>query len=187
MHKTHEQVWDIFLMTSRDGFHWDWIDRRVPFLGRGDRGLYGAYSGAHSFRKHRLGDMYTLSIALATLPEDRWVGLLAGPYQGTILTRPFTFSGSKLMLDIDASLPMELPKSYRNFDECEVQAALLDRSGGAIEGFTLENSTPLLESGRQEMRWKGKDLSELEGKPVQLRLATRASALYSIQFERDDR
>ena len=77
---------------------------------------------------------------------------------------------------------MELRKSYRNFDECEVRAALLDRSGGAIEGFTLENSTPLLESGRQEMRWKGEDLSELEGKPVQLRLATRASALYSIQF-----
>ena len=203
MHETHEQVWDIFLMTSRDGFHWDWIDRRVPFLGRGEIGTYdagymspsspifhdgkiwiyyGAYSGAHSLRKNRLGEINTLSIALATLPEDRWLGLLAGPFQGTILTRPFTFVGSKLMLDIDASLPMELPKSYRNFDECEVRAALLDQSGGTIEGFTLEKSRPLLESGRQEVRWEGREVSQLEGKPVQLRLAIRAAALYSLQF-----
>ncbi len=203
MHETHEQVWDIFLMTSRDGFHWSWVDRKLPFLGRGEVGTYdagymspsspifhdgkiwlyyGAYSAAHSYRPSRLGDKNTLSIALATLPEDRWVGLLAGPFQGTILTRPFTFSGSKLMLDIDASLPMERPKSYRNYDECEVRAALLDQSGGTIEGFTLEKSSPLLESGRQEMRWEGKEVSQLEGKPVQLRLAIRSAALYSIQF-----
>ena len=86
------------------------------------------------------------------------------------------------MLDIDASLPMERPKSYRNYDECEVRAALLDQSGGTIEGFTLEKSSPLLESGRQEMRWEGKEVSQLEGKPVQLRLAIRSAALYSIQF-----
>lgn len=203
MHETHEQVWDIFLMTSRDGFNWSWVDRKLPFLSRGEIGTYdagymspsspifhdgkiwiyyGAYSGAHSYRTSKLGDMNTMSIALATLPEDRWLGLLAGPYQGSILTRPFTFTGSKLMLDLDASLPMELPKSYRNFDECEVRAALLDQSGRTIEGFTLEKSVPLLEGGRQEMRWEGKEVSQLEGKPVQLRLAMRASALYSLQF-----
>ena len=88
----------------------------------------GPTAGPRSYRPSRLGEINTLSIALATLPEDRWLGLLAWPFQGTILTRPFTFVGSKLMLDIDASLPMELPKSYRNFDECEVRAALLDQS-----------------------------------------------------------
>lgn len=67
------------------------------------------------------------------------------------------------MLDIDASLPMEPPKSYRNYDECEVRAALVDQSGGAIEGFTLEKSRPLLESGRQEMCWEGKEVAELKG------------------------
>jgi hypothetical protein len=203
MHETHEQVWDIFLMTSRDGFHWSWVDRKVPFLGRGEIGsydagymspsgpifhdgkiwiYYSAFSGAHSYRPSKLGSKNTISVALATLPEDRWVGLLAGPFQGSILTRPFTFTGSKLMLDIDASLAMEPPKSYRNFDECEVRGALVDPSGGSIEGFSLEQSIPLLESGRQELRWRDGQVSQLEGKPVRLRLAMRAAALYSLQF-----
>ena len=203
MHETHEQVWDIFLMTSRDGFHWSWVDRAVPFLGRGEIGsydagymspsgpifhdgkiwiYYGAYSGAHSYRPSKLGSENTISVALATLPEDRWLGLLAGPFQGTILTRPFTFTGSKLMLDIDASLAMEPPKSYRNFDECEARGALVDPSGGSIEGFSLEQSIPLLETGRQELRWRDSQVSRLEGKPVRLRLAMRSAALYSLQF-----
>ena len=40
MYETHEQTWDIFLMSSRDGFHWNWIDRKVPFLGRSEVGQY---------------------------------------------------------------------------------------------------------------------------------------------------
>ncbi len=82
----------------------------------------------------------------------------------------------------DASLPMELPKSHRNFDECEVRGALVDPSGGSIEGFSLEQSIPLLETGRQELRWRDGQVSRLEGKPVRLRLAMRAAALYSLQF-----
>jgi hypothetical protein len=42
MHETHEQTWDIFLMSSRDGFHWNWIDRKVPFLGRSEYPGYDA-------------------------------------------------------------------------------------------------------------------------------------------------
>lgn len=179
------------------------MDRKVPFLGRGEIGSYDAgymspsgpifhdgkvwiyycaFSGAHSYRPSKLGTRNDISIALATLPEDRWLGLLAGPFQGTILTRPFTFTGSKLMLDLDASLPMELPKSHRNFDECEVRGSLVDPSGGSIEGFSLEQSIPLLETGRQELRWRDGQVSQLEGKPVRLRLAMRAAALYSLQF-----
>ena len=30
VHKTHDQVWDTFLMSSRDGFHWTWVDRHEP-------------------------------------------------------------------------------------------------------------------------------------------------------------
>lgn len=200
IHETHEQVWDTFLLSSRDGFHWNWVGRNVPFLGRGEVGsydagymtpsgpivhdgkvwiYYGAFSGAHSMRESKLGrDIMT--IALATLPEDRWMGLLAGPHQGTIVTRPFT--GSKLMVDLDASLPMELPKKYRNFDECELRAELVDQSGGTIEGFTLDRSTTLLESGRQELSWQGSSVASLQNKPVRLRIQMRAAALYSLQF-----
>src|SRR3989442_10007351 len=42
VHETHEQTWDTFLLSSRDGFHWTWIDRKVPFLGPGEVGSYDA-------------------------------------------------------------------------------------------------------------------------------------------------
>ena len=203
MHETHEQTWDIFLMTSRDGFHWNWVDRKLPFLGRGEIGsydagymtpsgpvvhdgkvwiYYGAFSGAHSERPSKLGPD-RMSVALCTLPQNRWLGLLAGPYRGTIVTHPLTFAGSKLLVDIDASLAMQKPApNRRRFDECEVRIALEDQSGGRIEGFTADRMSPLLESGVHEVRWRDADLKTLAGKSVRLRFEMRNAALYSIQF-----
>ena len=34
-----------------------------------------------------------MTIALATLPADRYVGMLAGPDLGSLVTRPVMFSG----------------------------------------------------------------------------------------------
>ncbi|MEX2285703.1 MAG: hypothetical protein WD648_01360 [Planctomycetaceae bacterium] len=203
VHETHEQTWDVFLMTSRDGFHWNWVDRKVPFLGRGEIGsyddgymtpsgpifhdgkvwiYYGAFSGAHSERESKLGPTH-MSIALCTLPQDRWVGLLAGPYRGTVVTHPVTFTGSKLVVDLDASLAMQKPAANRRrFDECEVRVAIEDQSGGRIADFAADRMTPLTASGRQEIRWADADLSQLAGKPVRLRFEMRNAALYSLQF-----
>ena len=36
MLQTHEQTFDIYLLTSRDGFHWNWVNRELPF-GKGRR------------------------------------------------------------------------------------------------------------------------------------------------------
>lgn len=201
VHQTHEQTWGVYLLSSRDGFHWTWIDRKTPFMVRGEIGsydagyqdmsgaithngkhwlYYGAFSGAHG-EVNRFG-RNRVCIAMATLPEDRWVGLLAGPDQATVTTRPMLFSGSKLWIDIDASNPQDKGVGRRNFDECELRAELLDQSGGSIEGFELRRSRILLESGRQPVSWEGADLSKLAGKPVRLRLAMRNCALYSIQF-----
>ena len=203
VHKTHDQVWDVFLMSSRDGFHWNWVDRHVPFLGRGEIGTYDAgyslpsgpivhdgqiwiyytgYSGAHTSNPTRISDTREKTIALATLPEDRWTGLLAGPNQARITTRPFTFKGSKLCIDVDASVGEVTPTEVMNFDECEVRAALADPSGGQIEGFTFDNSSRILHSGVHEVSWEGADLSRLQGEPVRLRLDMRNVCLYSIQF-----
>ena len=201
VHQTHEQTWGVYLLSSRDGFHWNWVDRHTPFMVRGEVGTYdagyqdmsgpithagkhwiyyGAFSGVHGevnrFGKNRV------SIAMATLPEDRWVGLLAGPDQATIVTRPMFFKGSRLWIDIDASNPQDRGRARRNFDECELRAEMLDQSGGRIDAFALDRSKTLLDSGRQEMSWEGGDVSKLAGKPVRLRLAMRNCALYSIQF-----
>jgi hypothetical protein len=200
--QTHHQTFDIYLLSSRDGFHWTWIERELPFLGRGEPGsydagyltpsgpivhdgkvwiYYGAYSGAHSSDTSRLGPN-RLSIALATLPAERYVGLLAGPDRATIATRPITFRGSRLMVELQASLADSKTPAGTGFDECEVRAALLDQSGGAIEGFTFERSKRLTESGRQELRWEGAQVGRLEGKPVRIRFELRNAALCAIQF-----
>ena len=203
MYETHEQTWDIFLMSSRDGFHWNWLDRKVPFLGRGEVGsfdagymapsgpiihdgqvwiYYGAFSGAHSYNSTKLGPGH-MSIALCTLPENRWMGLLAGPYRGTLVTHPLLFQGKKLLVDIEASPAMSVPRpSQPRFDECDFRAALEDQSGGRIEGFTIDRSKVLLKSGAQELSWGDSDLGKLAGKPVRLRFEYRNAALHSFQF-----
>src|SRR5262249_11286683 len=103
-HQTHEQTWGVFLPSSRDGFHWNWIDRHAPFMVRGEVGsyydagyqdmsgpithagkhwlYYGAFSGAHG-DKNRLGES-RVSVALATLPADRRVG------RSPVPTRPLS-------------------------------------------------------------------------------------------------
>jgi hypothetical protein len=202
VHQTHEQTWGVYLLSSRDGFHWNWVDRHTPFMVRGEVGAYdagyqsmsgpitrngrhflyyGAFRGAHSEKPSRLGKS-RVTIAMATLPEDRWLGLLAGPDEGTLITRPLFFKGSRLFFDLDASLPQGGTNRVRDFDSCELRAELLDQSGSRIEEFSLERCAPLLESGRQEIRWAGADLARLVGKPVRIRFKLRACALYSFQF-----
>ncbi|MBM3726042.1 MAG: hypothetical protein FJW40_11530 [Acidobacteria bacterium] len=189
VHQTHEQTWGVYLLSSRDNFHWTWVDRHTPFMARGEVGAhdagcqdmsgpithagkhwlyYGAFSGAHG-ETNRLGRS---PVCMA----------MAGPDQATIVTRPMTFAGSKLLIAIDASNPQDRGTPQRNFDECDLRAALLDQSGGAIDGFSLDKSKPLFDSGKHEMSWEGADLSRLAGKPIRLRLAQRNCAFYSIQF-----
>lgn len=203
VHQTHEQTWGVYLLSSRDGFHWNWVDRHTPFLLRGEVGsydagyqsmsgpvtqggkhflFYGAFNGAHSAAPTRLGSNRT-TIAMATLPEDRWLGLLAGPDQGTVVTRPLLFQGSRLFVDLDASVKQGgTNRTGRDFDECEVRAELRGPSGERLEGFTADRCRPLLESGVHELKWEGAGLEKLAGKPVRLRLEYRCAALYSLQF-----
>ena len=123
-----------------------------------------------------------MTIRLATLPEDHWAGLLAGPDQARITTRPVIFKGNRLLIDVEASIPQSVPKEEMGFDECEVRAALADQSGAPIDGFSFVRSSSVLESGVHEIRWEGADLSRLQGEPVRLRLEMRSACLFSIQF-----
>ena len=205
MLQTHAQTFDIYLLTSRDGFHWNWVNRELPFLGRGeelsyDGGYltpsapvlhndqvwiyYGAYSGAHSAEPSRLGQN-RMTIALATLPADRYLGLLAGMDLATLVTRPVVFSGSKLKIDMDASLTggtASKDPHKRNFDEGDVRIALLDEFGGEIKGFTTEQCKMLAGRSVQEAGWEGGDLASLQGRAVRLRFEYRNAVLYSFQF-----
>ena len=65
------------------------------------------------------------------------------------------------------------------------QVGLLDEKGNPIEGFTLEEciyiNGDFIET---EAEWinKGKDVSELEGKTIQILFKMRGSKLFAMQF-----
>jgi hypothetical protein len=103
----------------------------------------------------------------------------------TLVTRPVIFSGSKLRIDMDASLTggsASQTPGRRNFDEADVRVGLLDEFGGEINGFGIGQSGLLAASGLQEASWRGADLSRLQGQAVRLRFEFRNAALYSFQF-----
>ena len=47
-----------------------------------------------------------------------------------MITRPLLFSGSRLKVDMDASLPDQKAETGRGTYDAELRAALMDASGG---------------------------------------------------------
>jgi hypothetical protein len=209
--ESFERTFEVWALASRDGFHWTWLDRHRPLIERGEVGSYdgsGVSCSGPVFHdgkvwiyfngtryKHRRsinirpGVNEMTSISLATLPMDRWVGLLAGLRVGSIITRPLVFEGSHLSADIVGAVPVDLDRAERpgsragrSFDDCEVRVSVTDQSGGPIEGFTPDRAKPVTTGGVQEITWEGGRIAALAGKPVRLRFELRNAALFSIQF-----
>ena len=195
MYRGHRQMWDIFLLSSRDGFHWNWVDRHRPFLAQGEAGTYDEcwlcasgpivhdgkiwiFYGARALPVAFGG----MSIALAMLPVDRYIGLLAGPRPGFIATREMHFEGSKLMVDFDRSQPHPDTLPPGHAESCQVRVAVLNARGRPINGFEIDNCRPMYERGVQEVTWNGSSVRDLKGKRIRLRFEFRHAALYSFQF-----
>lgn len=97
------------------------------------------------------------------------------PYEKetTVVTKPLVFEGSKLTLNIDTDAT-----GY-------AQVGFLDENGNPIDGFSVDECIYI--NGdfiSKEVEWmeKGKDVSELEGKVVQVVFRMRGSKLYAMQF-----
>jgi hypothetical protein len=96
------------------------------------------------------------------------------PYTGgTLTTRPLTFEGNRLLLNIDTGAA-----GY-------AQVGILDESGKPIDGFGVDDCVYIngdfIESPVEWLN-KGADVSSLSGKPVQLVIRSRGTKLYSLQF-----
>jgi hypothetical protein len=92
---------------------------------------------------------------------------------GTILTRPLTFEGNRLVLNIDTGAT-----GY-------AQVGLLDENGKPIAGFSIDDCVYINGDHIEiEVEWldRGKNVSELAGRPVQLLFHMRGTKLYSMQF-----
>ncbi|MDQ3625045.1 MAG: twin-arginine translocation signal domain-containing protein [Verrucomicrobiota bacterium] len=107
-----------------------------------------------------------------TLRVDGFVSVHAPMSGGELVTRPLTFTGSKLLLNFSSSAAGE------------VLVEMQDAAGQPVPGFALGECEPLFgDSLQRAVTWKnGADLRTLGGKPVRLRFAIKDADLYSLRF-----
>lgn len=189
---------------SRDGFHWSRPDRTmainsekrdvwdrgyVQSLGnictvRGDE-IWFYYIGFAGDTERKVGDPGVESsndsglyangaTGVAVLRRDGFVSFNAEKDPGNVLTRPVSFSGKHLFVNLDAP-------------EGSLIAEVEDISGNPIEPFSFGNCIPANgNSTLIEVRWKGADdLSSLANRPVRFRFKLQTGKLYSFWVSRD--
>ncbi len=104
---------------------------------------------------------------------DGFSSLNAGYKGGEVLTKLFTFRGSRLEIN------------YSTSAAGEIRFELQDEKGNTIPGFSLNDSQLII--GNEISRivtWNGKnDLHELEGKKIRMRILMKDADLYSIHFQ----
>jgi hypothetical protein len=95
------------------------------------------------------------------------------PYAGgEMVTRPFTFRGSRLVLNFATSAAGGIRVEFQ------------DPSGTPLPGFTLADARETIGNEiEREVAWKaGPDVSSLAGKPVRARFVMKDADLYSLRF-----
>ena len=108
-----------------------------------------------------------------TLRLDGFVSAYARQSGGELITKPFTFRGEQLLLNAATSAA--------GLIGVEVQDA---SSGCAIEGFAMSDCEELFgDAIEMPVRWTGgRELGELAGIPVRLRIVLHDADLYALQF-----
>ena len=103
------------------------------------------------------------AICLAVLRRDGFVSLDAGETSGTITTKPFKWSGSKLRANVETK------------ETGELQVDVLD-----TEGTVIATSQPVKgNQPRGEFRWSPVLPKSLQGQQVSLRFTLRAASFYA--------
>lgn len=184
---------DIQLAVSRDGveFH---RPERGPYVELGLTGEPDSLSNYMAVGMARVGDYlyqyyggYDVTHGLPESEQEMPIGSFCAVRQrldgfvsvdapwegGEFMTPPITFTGERLVLNLNASA----------MGVCLV--GILDENGEPIEGFGADYCDPLRgNSLAQTVTWGGKsDLSALAGKPVRLHFMMRAAKLFAFQFE----
>ncbi len=191
---------DILLGFSRDGFHWDRPDRRRFIsctwdekdwrygnvqsvvngcLVVGDK-LYFYFSGRAKpgrgmydtdGRKTEGWDK-DAATGLAIIRRDGFASMDADKETGTLTTRPLTFTGTYLFVNVDCP-------------DGELRAEVLDKDGRVIEPFTLDNCKPVsCDKTLEAVTW-GQDLAKLSGQPVRFRFSLKNGSIYSFWVSPD--
>ena len=186
---------DFFLAMTRGDRPWnlEWVYRNQPFLPRGPAGSFDAkwiqpapnivtwndkhwiyYVGRPISHSGQGSAGAPTGIALATVPLDRFVSLTASHRLGWATTRPFRVEGEEVEVNL------EVPNG-------ELTVEVLDADGEPIPGFSREEALVLrqVDGLRVPVRWKNRrDLSQLRGRVVKLRLWLRRGSIYAFRIRR---
>jgi hypothetical protein len=115
---------------------------------------------------HRSGHRYTLR-------TDGFVSAAADSDEGELLTRPLTFQGDELSLNVSTSA------------RGSVRIELQDAAGAPLSGFSLDDCPPIYgDTIDRKVEWKGDGkLAALAGTPVRMRFVMVECDLFSFRFE----
>ncbi|HMC67429.1 MAG TPA: hypothetical protein VKI65_21015 [Gemmataceae bacterium] len=178
---------ELCLGFSRDGFHWhrpdhrafipvsekhgDWNWANVQSAGGcclvvGDQ-LYFYVSGRAGIKGSPTSGVCTTG--LAVLRRDGFASVDAGETEGTLTTRPITFRGKHLFVNVDD------PNG-------ELRVEVLDKDDRVIRPFTKDNCVPVrADQTLHAVRWKGADdLSDVAGKPVKMRFHLKNGRIFAF-------
>lgn len=180
------------MAVSRDGEKWSWVseDRfleQVPgtweagrafpgtTLVRKDGTVYLYYSG--NTARHSLDSFHEAGIGLATWPEDRFVSLepANSAEEAVAETPPLLFGGDDLVLNADM------------MDGGSIQVALVNRSGGVVNGFEPDAShVESVDDRHFRVRWKSASgelrlADAVDYAPLSLRVILRNARLFAFQ------
>ena len=126
-----------------------------------------------------LGEKATAACGLAVTPLDGFVSLDGARVSSSeVVTRAFSFSGSRLHFNLTAAL------QQWGAGPCDVRAEILGPNHEPLPGLSLECADPITTSGVDHVvSWQGKsNLEELSGRTIRLRICFRNAKLYSFQF-----
>ena len=182
-----QQVEPIF-MASRDGHTFRrWTEALIPLDApqdrAGNRSNYMAwglvqlpdndreYSVYASEAYGKYGGPYS-RLRRFTYRVDGFVSVRASGEGGELVTKPLTFSGSKLAINFATSV------------QGSVRVEIQEVEGEPIDGFTLDACDELRgDAIEQVVAWKSDaDLGAIAGKPVRLRFALNNADLFSFRF-----
>jgi len=177
----HSQVEPVF-MTSRDGVNFRrWEEPLIPITAPKDRdwnrsnymtigvlSLPGKEKELSVYASEAYYQGPGSRIRRFSYRVDGFVSA-ATTTKGGLITKPLTFAGTKLTLNL--------------LSKGETRVEVQDENGKAIPGFALEDCTPLKGDFIDEsVSWKGGSLAAHAGKVVRLRFALEAADLFALQF-----
>jgi hypothetical protein len=180
------------LAVSRDGVHWQRYGRPA-YIGVGRVGDYDIHQTYTADGMVRRGDEIWQYVYGQEEYHSRWIktgtrdaffrvvqrldGFVSAdtPYEreGVLITRPFTFTGNRLLLNIDTDAA-----GY-------AQVGFIGEDGRPVAGYSVDDCIYI--NGdyiENEVEWmkSGKDLSSLVGTRVSLVFRMRGCKLYAMQF-----